>query len=66
MNTHEIRHRLTLVNKRILYTREVCTQPKVDNELVGLITDICNLGDELDEGFNCGVNGVSGDCDRQG
>ena len=49
MTIHDIRHRLTLLNKRILYTREICTQASVVQELDYLISDICALGDDLDK-----------------
>jgi len=49
MKTHDIRHRLTTINRRILLAREFCTQITVLNELDGLVTDICNLGDDLDK-----------------
>lgn len=49
MTIHDIRHKLTLLNKRILYAREVCTQPAVIQELDGLICDICSLGDHLED-----------------
>jgi len=47
MNTHDIRHRLTKINRRILRTREICTQCGVLQELDGLVADICCLGDDL-------------------
>lgn len=49
MTTHDIRHRLTRINRRILRTRELCTQCSVLQELDGLISDVCNLGDDLEK-----------------
>ena len=49
MNTHDLRHRLTKINRRILRTREICTQIGVLQELDGLVNDICCLGDDLDK-----------------
>lgn len=49
MKTHDIRHRLTHLNRRILYIREISTQSGVISELDFLISDICALGDDLDK-----------------
>jgi hypothetical protein len=47
MTVHDILHRLTQINRRILMAKTYCTQAAVDQELNGIISDICNLGDEL-------------------
>ena len=50
MTAHDIRHRLTKINRRILRMRELCTQVSVLNEITFLINDVCNLGDDLEKG----------------
>ena len=49
MTIHDIRHRLTDINKAIIQIKEISTQPQVLNELDVVIVDICRLGDDLKE-----------------
>jgi hypothetical protein len=49
MTVHDIRHKLTKLNRAVLLIREISTQPQVINMLDALIVDICSLGDNLEK-----------------
>ena len=49
MTTHDIRHKLTLINKRLLLVRALSTQVGVIQEVDQLVIEICALGDRLED-----------------